>query len=298
MTQGISSDIAAGEGSLGALGTYAITDEEFNIFRALILKEAGISLTGAKRQLVTSRLAKRLRYFGFTTFAQYHHYLKTQDPGGEERREMINCLTTNKTDFFRENHHFAFLREQLLPEVRERALHGAPRRLRIWSAACSSGEEPYSIAATVREAWNPLLGWDVKILASDIDTDMLRKGEEGIYPLERFAGVPDAIKHRYFLRGKGEWGTSLRARPELRDLIVFRRINLIEDPWPIRTRFDAIFCRNVIIYFNRATQQRLFARLANYLKEDGYLFVGHSESLHWLSDVFVPLRGTIYRLRK
>jgi chemotaxis protein methyltransferase CheR len=126
---------------------------------------------------------------------------------------------------------------------------------------------------------------------------MLSKGEEGIYPLDRFTGVSEEIKRKYFLRGKGEWSDSLRARPELRDLITFRRINLIEQPWPIHTRFDAIFCRNVIIYFNRTVQQQLFERLATYLKEDGYLFVGHSESLHWLSDTFAPLRGTIYRLR-
>jgi chemotaxis protein methyltransferase CheR len=277
--------------------TFSITDKEFHAFRELILKEAGISLNDAKRQLVSSRLSKRLRHFGFPTFSRYYDYLRTQDPQREELREMINCITTNKTDFFRENHHFEFLREQVFPRAREQAARGGPRTLRIWSAACSSGEEPYSIAITVREAFGSLMGWDVKILASDIDTNILQQGERGIYAEERFAGMPKEIQRRYFLRGKGRWSGFYQVRPELRDLITFRQLNFIETPWPIRTRFDVIFCRNVIIYFNRETQQILFERLAKHLKEDGYLFVGHSENLHWLNHLFAPLRNTVYQLR-
>ena len=161
-------------------GFLTLTDDEFQSFRELILRKAGISLSDAKRQLVASRLARRLHHFGFKTFTQYYHYLKTQDPGGEELVQMINRITTNKTDFFRENHHFEFLHNQVLPQVRDLTLPGMPRRLRIWSAGCSSGEEPYSIAITVLEALDSLAGWDVRILASDIDTEILQLAEKGI----------------------------------------------------------------------------------------------------------------------
>jgi chemotaxis protein methyltransferase CheR len=279
------------------VGTFPITDQEFDAFRELILRETGIFLSDAKRQLVSSRLAKRLRRFGFKTFSQYYDYLMTQDPEGKERLQMINCITTNKTDFFREAHHFTFLREQVCPQWQERARRSGVRRVRVWSAGCSSGEEPYSIAITLKEALGCLTGWDVKVLASDIDTEMLRVGERGIYPAEKLKGVPQEVQHRYFLRGTGEWTGHLQVRPEIRSLVAFRRINLIAEPWPIYTRFDVIFCRNVIIYFNRDTQRRLFERLASYLAQDGYLLVGHSESLYWLGNLFVPLRSTIYRLR-
>ncbi len=278
-------------------GLFVISEKEFRAFRELIFQEAAISLSDAKRALVCSRLSKRLRHYGFKSFSQYYEYLMEADPAGAERLQMINCITTNKTDFFRERHHFDFLREQFFPKLRERCPAGGARRLRVWSAGCSSGEEPYSIGITAREFFSALPGWDMKILASDIDTDMLRAGEQGIYPAERLESVPAEFTRRHFLRGRGEWAGYYKVRAELRDLVTFRRINFAEESWPIRARFDVIFCRNVIIYFNRATQRRLFERLAGYLQPDGCLMVGHSESLQWLSDMFVPLRGTIYRLR-
>jgi len=276
---------------------FRISDKEFRAFRELIFTEAAIALSDAKRVLVCSRLSRRLRHYGFRTFSQYYDYLMNDDPGGSERLKMINCITTNKTDFFREMHHFDFLRNQFFPELRERVLRGGPRRLRIWSAGCSSGEEPYSIAMTVRDGFGFLPGWDIKMLASDIDTDMLSMAERAIYPAERLESVPAEYQRRCFLRGRGEWAGYFKVRSELRDLITFRRINFADAVWPIHTRFDVNFCRNVIIYFNRETQRRLFERLAAYLHPDGCLMVGHSESLQWLSEMFVPLRGTIYRLR-
>jgi chemotaxis protein methyltransferase CheR len=221
-----------------------------------------------------------------------------QDPRGEESLQMINCITTNKTDFFRENHHFDFLREQVIPAIRERTLRGHPRKLRIWSAGCSSGEEPYSIAITVREALGSMSGWDVRILASDIDTVMVQTAQQGIYKEDKLVDVPEEMLRRYFLRGRGEWQGHFQAKQELRDMITFRRINLVEHPWPFRAVFDAIFCRNVVIYFARPTQQRLFEQMARVLSPEGYLFVGHSENLYWLSDLLVPLPGTVYRLRR
>jgi chemotaxis protein methyltransferase CheR len=280
-----------------ASGLFTITQKEFVVFRELIFKEAGISLSDAKRALVCSRLSRRLRHFGFKTFTQYYDYLMHSDAAGAELLQMINCITTNKTDFFRESHHFDFLREFFFPQVRERALWGHAKRLRIWSAGCSSGEEPYTIGLVAREFFGVLPGWDVKILASDVDTEMLRIGAQGIYPAERLESVPLELRKRHFLRGRGEWAGYYRVRNELRELVTFRRINFADDPWPINTRFDLIFCRNVIIYFNRETQRKFFERLARYLHPYGCLMVGHSESLQWLSDLFVPLSGTIYRLK-
>jgi chemotaxis protein methyltransferase CheR len=289
--------VSSEETALYPAGLFRISDKEFRAFRELIFAEAGISLSDAKRVLVCSRLSRRLRHYGFETFSQYYDHLMSGDPAGDERLKMINCITTNKTDFFREMHHFEFLRSQFFPELRERVLRGGARRLRIWSAGCSSGEEPYSIGMTVRDVFGFLPGWDIKMLASDIDTDMLSAAERAIYPAERLESVPAEHQRRYFLRGRGEWAGYFKVRSELRDLVTFRRINFADAAWPIQTRFDVIFCRNVIIYFNRETQRRLFERLATYLQPDGCLMVGHSESLQWLSDLFVPLRGTIYRLR-
>lgn len=280
-------------------GGIALTEAEYRAFRDLLYEEAGIALGDTKHHLVASRLSKRLRNFGFTSYSQYYDYVTTQDQQGHERRQLINSLTTNKTDFFRENHHFEFLRDQVIAAIRQRANHGGPRTLRIWSSASSSGEEPYSIAITVKEAFGTaVMGWDVKILASDIDTDILRRAEAGIYDSERIEGVPSQLKSKYFLRGTGKQAGLVRVRPELQSLITFRQINLVHGEWPIRTKFDVIFCRNVIIYFDQETQRRLFTRMANFLQDDGYLMIGHSESLLGMSDVFTPLRGTIYQLRK
>lgn len=296
-TEHILSSSSSADESVVVAGGFPISNEEFRLFRELLFKEAGISLGEGKRQLVASRLAKRLRHHHFTSYKQYYQYVTTQDPRGEERLQMVNCLTTNKTDFFREGHHFDFLQHTVFPDLRQRAQRGKPRRMRIWSAACSSGEEPYTIAMTVREEFPPTSGWDIRILASDIDTEVLRRAERGVYDLDRLSGVPDAFKRKYFLRGKGKWDGSARVRPELQELISFRRINFIDPQWPVQARFDVIFCRNVIIYFDRDTQRRLFERLHGYLHEDGYLMVGHSENLHWLGDLFAPVRGTIYRPR-
>jgi chemotaxis protein methyltransferase CheR len=232
---------------------------------------------------------------GLQSYGQYLQHIRSQPAKSAERQEMINCITTNKTDFFRENHHFEFLRDRLIPEVRARAGPGAGTKLRIWSAACSSGEEPYSIAMTVREALGTAHGWDTKILASDIDTQVLGVAAAGIFDPDRFGAVSENLRRRYFLRKKD--GSALMAKDDLKGLIRFRQINLIDPAWPIRTVFDAIFCRNVIIYFNRATQERLFERLVQYLKPTGYLIVGHSENLHWLPNLLVPVQNTVYRRR-
>lgn len=272
-----------------------LTAAEFSQFQELILAETGIHLNHSKRALVESRLARRLRGLGFQTYSEYLRHLSRPSANSAERQEMINCITTNKTDFFRENHHFDFLRNRVIPEARERVAQGAAPQLRIWSAACSTGEEPYSIAMTIREALAADRTWDSKILASDLDTSVLASAESGVFDAERLATVPENLRRKYFLRRKD--GGALMAKDDLKSLIRFRQINLIDPAWPIRATFDAIFCRNVIIYFNRATQERLLKRLIQYLKPAGYLLVGHSENLHWMSEVLAPVQNTVYRLR-
>lgn len=273
----------------------AISDQEFNRIREMIYQEAGISLGESKRALVCSRLAKRLRRLGLTNHTQYLEYLATEDCSGVERQAMVNCLTTNKTEFFREPHHFDFLREVIFPAAERRAERGQPRRLRIWSAGCSMGHEPYSIAITAREHFAASQGWDVRILASDINTEVIHTAEQGVYPLEQIEPAEDSIRRKYFLRGNGSFEGYCQVRPELRRMITFRQINLMERPWPVQIHFDVIFCRNVIIYFDMATQRLLTTRFADQLTENGYLMLGHSEHPTWLAEYLTARGQTVYQ---
>jgi chemotaxis protein methyltransferase CheR len=276
-----------------------ISRDEFELFRALIRKETGISLGDSKRALIVARMANRLRELQLPTYSEYYHHLTKNDPSRDELRRMINCITTNKTSFFREPHHFDFLREQVLPEIQRRVAGGAPRQIRIWSAACSTGEEAYSIAITLREALGySFSNWDIRILASDIDTDVLSAGHQGMYPQDAAESVPPELRRRMFLRGVGKWDGFLQVRPELRAMVAFRRINFVDSSWPIHARFDVIFCRNVLIYFDRTMQQLLVTRLVERLAPGGYLFSGHSENLVWLTDVVTQVRSTVYRARE
>jgi chemotaxis protein methyltransferase CheR len=276
-------------------GQLVITDREFQQFRALVRKHAGIALGDTKRQLVCSRLGRRLRHYGYTTFSQYYKHLMEDDPGGQELVRMINAITTNKTEFFREAHHFAFLRSVVVPGLVSASQAGGPRRLRIWSAGCSSGEEPFSIALTLLEAIPDIWTWDAKILGSDIDTDMLARGEKGVYPMEQVAHVPSPVVQQHFLRGKGTRDGLVCLRPGPRRLVTFRRINLHDESWSIRTTLDAIFCRNVIIYFDRAFQQQLIMRFVELLKPGGYLFLGHAESLLGMGMGLTYVGNTVYQ---
>lgn len=273
-----------------------ISDQEFARIQQLVKDATGIALSEHKRSLVVSRLTKRLRALELTSFVGYIDYLAGPDGAGEWE-QFVNAITTNKTDFYREPAHFEFLTQEVLAGVKSRAVRGGERRLRIWSAGCSTGEEPYTIAITVRDSLGSLLTWDARILASDIDTSVLERAASGTYAEERVADIPTATLHRHFLRGTGGHAGLVRVVPDTQRMVTFRRINLLETPWPIRSRFDCIFCRNVIIYFDRPTQERLMRQFAEYLREGGYLFLGHSESLHGVCDQFEFLRNTIYRKR-
>jgi chemotaxis protein methyltransferase CheR len=272
------------------LGTPAISIEEFESFRALIYKAAGISLGASKQQLVASRLAKRLRHYGHRTFSEYYDTLRRASFAGDEMTRFVNCITTNKTSFFREPHHFDFLREEIVPAA------AASRRLRIWSAACSTGEEPYTIAMALIAAIPAIARWDVKILATDIDTDVLDVAVRGEYPDDRLDGLPDDMR-RFFEERRNNGEAVHALTPDVRRLVVFRQLNFMQQTWPVRARFDVIFCRNAMIYFDRDTQMRLVRRFADHLTPRGYLIVGHSENLQGASDVYTPLRGTVYQLR-
>jgi chemotaxis protein methyltransferase CheR len=270
---------------------FPFSDADFDYIRTLVTEHAAIRLADNKRQMVYGRLVRRLRELGFTNFGQYIELLKT-DNGGPEFVNLINAITTNLTSFFREKHHFDLLRTRIVPELMQR--HAADRVLRAWSAGCSTGEEPYSIAITLRESLPAAPRWDFRLLATDIDTKVLATAQAGIYGAERVKDLPETLRRHGFLRGRGAQSDMVRVRPELREMISFRQLNLMGD-WPMRGRFDFIFCRNVVIYFDKPTQQRLFDRYADLLVDNGYLFLGHSETMHNLSTRFKLLGHTVYQ---
>lgn len=264
-------------------GEFPLTQHDFERLRRLLHADAGIYLPEAKVALLYSRLGKRLRKLQLTDFATYCERVEAD---ATERREMLAALTTNVTRFFREPHHFGHM-QRLLGDWREAANEGA--RIRLWSAACSSGQEPYSMAMTLLSAWPEAGALDVRILATDIDPVMIGKAREGLYPAEHLQDVPDELKRKYFRREDAGW----RANESLRQLVVFNELNLIGD-WPMKGRFQAIFCRNVAIYFDGPTQDRLWSRFADLMSPDGRLYIGHSERA---GDPRLESDGlTVYRL--
>jgi chemotaxis protein methyltransferase CheR len=269
---------------------FAFTDRDFEFLRALVSEHAGIALGEHKRQLVYGRLTRRLRQLQIPTFGEYCAYV--QHNLEHELGEVINAITTNLTAFFRENHHFEHLAGSALPDLAAR--NAANRRLRLWSAGCSTGEEPYSIAMTLAESLPELAAWDAKILATDIDSQVLARAAAGEYADERVRDLAGERLRRWFQRGAGAHAGKVRVADGLRQLIAFRRLNLME-AWPIRGPFDAIFCRNVVIYFDKPTQKALFDRFADLLVSEGYLYVGHSETLYRTCDRFRLVGRTIYQ---
>jgi chemotaxis protein methyltransferase CheR len=278
----------AADGEEAAPREFAFTDRDFQYLREAVHRHTGIALADTKREMVYGRLSRRLRALNLGSFAEYCALL--EEHAEQELGQLVNAITTNLTAFFRERHHFQYLRERLLPEV---AARSSTRRLRIWSAGCSTGAEPYSIAIVLRET-SALAGWDVRILATDIDTNVLETASRGVYNERDTSGLDPAQLKRWFLRGRGPNNGRVRVKDELRSMIAFRRLNLIER-WPMREAFDIVFCRNVVIYFDKPTQTELFGRFADLMVERGHLFVGHSESLFKVSDRFDLIGQTIYR---
>ncbi|GAB4510837.1 MAG: protein-glutamate O-methyltransferase CheR [Sulfuricaulis sp.] len=272
-----------------------ISDAEFQQLREFIHAHTGIALSEHKKALVCSRLSKRLRHHGLQHYSDYYVLLVENDPEGMELMAMINSITTNKTDFFREPHHFHFLTEQVFPAYKQNPNRERP--LRMWSAASSTGEEAYSLAMTALEAMPSFNEQDIRILATDIDTDVLSRAASGVYSRTQAKQIPEALLRRYFLRGQGAHAGEVMAKPLLKSLIQFHWLNLQEDPWPMHEKFDVIFCRNVLIYFDKPTQQKLFQRMAGALKKDGYLMLGHSEAMHGWNNIFRPVGHSIYQCR-
>lgn len=271
---------------------FRFTDGDFAFIRRLVGEQTGINLSDGKREMVYGRLARRLRERGIGSFAEYCKLLEGDDG---EIMHLVNAITTNLTSFFREKHHFEYLRNTLLPELLEHNRHS--RRLRIWSAGCSTGEEPYSIAITLKEALPANHGWDVKILATDIDTNVLDRARHGVYAQDSVRSLPPERMQRWFRRGAGANAGKVQVNPALQELIRFRQLNLMSEPWPMKGRFDVIFCRNVVIYFDKPTQKRLFARYAQMLDARRHLFIGHSETLFQICDEFELVGNTVYRKR-
>jgi chemotaxis protein methyltransferase CheR len=266
------------------LREFEFTAADFERVRKLLHQHAGIALSPAKQDMVYSRLARRVRASGDRSFAQYLARLERRD--AQEWEPFINSLTTNLTSFFREAHHFEVLSRHLKAIAEKRPI-------RIWCSAASTGEEPYSIAMTVVETFNSLTP-PVTIIASDLDTNVLAQGERGIYPAERVARLPPEQVSRHFLKGNGVPAGSVQAKPELRRLIAFRRINLLDAGWPVQGPLDVIFCRNVMIYFDKQTQYGILKKFVPLLREDGLLLAGHSESFLHATDLFRSLGRTAY----
>jgi chemotaxis protein methyltransferase CheR len=268
-------------------------DAEFQFLRDFVYRHCGIALSEQKRQLVQGRLLRRLRALGLKEFASYCELLR-KDPDAE-LGELASVISTNVTAFFREMHHYDLLVEQLLPHWLEEKKQGG--RLRIWSAGCATGEEPYALAMVLAEALERTGSHvDARILATDLSPQALEHAQAGMYALERMEGVSTERRRRWFLRGEGQYEGYACVHQRLRDLVTIQPLNLLHD-WPMRGPFDAIFCRNVVIYFDKPTKQRLFERYAGLLAPGGYLFLGHSESMHGLSDAFDLVGRTVYRKR-
>jgi chemotaxis protein methyltransferase CheR len=254
------------------------TEVEFLRFQRLIHEESGIFLPESKKPLLVSRLRRRLRELGLRSFGLYYHHVTNHDPA--EREEMLNCICTNETRFFREPQQFELLVERVVPAWRDLAAHGQrERRLRVWSAACATGEEPYSLAMLLLRLLPPSDGWVVEVLGTDISTRALAKARDGVYPIERREEIPRDLFTRVMQRSAGSRGTSMAVGPEARAIVRFERHNLCGDAGPVGRAFDLVFCRNVLIYFDAATKTRVVGQVLRRLRPDGLLFLGHAEAL-------------------
>ena len=265
---------------------FAFSDLEFKHICKLIYERAGIHLTPSKKDMVYSRLARRLRANNISTFSDYLHIVEANS--GSEREAFVNALTTNVTSFYREAHHFPVLAEHVRGLKHRRPIN-------IWCYAASTGEEPYTIAMTMVDLFDSLTP-PVRIIATDIDTQALQKASNGIYSLEHAQKLPKDVLERFFLKGRDDKAGQVKVRKELRDLISFSQLNLQDKQWPIKGSFDAIFCRNVMIYFDKPTQHKILQKFVPFMQKDALLFAGHSESLQSVNDMF-KLRGkTVYSL--
>jgi chemotaxis protein methyltransferase CheR len=279
---------------MSALAVYDIElrEKEFVKISELVYQHCGINLHAGKKELVRARLAKRLRLLNLRTFSEYIDYA-VGDTSGDEFSILVDLLSTNLTKFFRESKHFEYLRCEFLPKLVERKKKRNSRRVRCWSAGCSSGEEPYSIAITLLENIEDQYAWDIKILATDISDTVLEKAQKGLYDKQHIEPIPNVLRPKYLTQIRDRGTKMWLANQNLRDIIMFRHLNLMSE-WPIKGPVDFIFCRNVMIYFDKPTQQNLIGRFWKLLDSSGVLFTGHSESLTGIEHAFKYVQPTIY----
>lgn len=272
--------------------SFELTPDLFDEITSMVSADTGIQFLPEKRTLVQARISKRIRALNMTGFVDYAKFLQSAK-GREERKSLVSVLTTNVTRFFRESHHFDHLRDDILPPLIESARNGG--RVRLWSAGCSSGEEPYSIALTALGLNADLGRYDFKILASDLDPVVVAHGRRGVYRTSAIDSVPPSLRNKYFKSYDGDRGASSIASDQLKSIISFRELNLMND-WPFRGKFDVIFCRNVVIYFDIATSERIWAKYAERLVPGGMLYVGHSERVGNADSIGLePVGVTAYR---
>jgi chemotaxis protein methyltransferase CheR len=271
----------------------SISSRDYTRLRGLIYQVAGIHLGAEKKIMLEVRIKRRLKDLDLISYSDYCDYLFGQQGMKDEVVNLIDVVTTNKTDFFREPGHFNYLVDKMLPELAER--NGTGRTFLIWSAGCSTGEEPYTLAIVLSEYALTHPGFRFRILATDISTTVLAKAEKGVYSNEVIGPVPASLKKKYFMRSRDRSSNCTRIVPELRRLIEFRRLNFMDADYGISDKADAIFCRNVIIYFDRPTQERILEKLAHHLTPGGYMFVGHAETLHDMDLPLTPVAPALYR---
>jgi chemotaxis protein methyltransferase CheR len=266
-----------------------LSDSDFDYICKYVYEKSGIVLGVTKREMVYRRFTRIVRDRKLGSFTEYCQILK-ENPVAEQNY-FINAITTNLTSFFREQHHFDYLMEHELP----RLIKQNTKRIRVWSSASSTGEEPYSIAITLMESMKSYLGsWDVKLLATDIDSNVLNTGKQGIYDAKRIEDVPSQLKKKYFTKGTGANNNKVKVATSIQQLITFKELNLMHE-WPMKGPFDVIFCRNVIIYFDKKTQSELFERYYHLLAPNGLLILGHSENLGAFQQYFECVGRTIFR---
>lgn len=271
-----------------------LSDSDFIRLSNLIYSESGIKMNESKRTMLEARLQKRLRILGIPTLKDYTKYLFSSDGMDNEVIQLIDVVTTNKTEFFRENGHFDFMTQKGLQNLIKKFGSGTRRKLMVWSAGCSIGEEPYTLAMVLNEFVETTPGFQFEILATDISTSVLEKASLGIYDEDRIEDIPEGLKKKYFLRSKDKRKNLVRIIPELRKMVKFRRLNFMIEDFGLREHMDIIFCRNVIIYFDRNVQEMILNKLCRHLIPGGYVFMGHSETLNGMNLPLVQVISTIY----
>ena len=271
----------------------SVSDREFALFQALIHREAGIYLSPGKKSLLEGRLSRRVRMLGLNSFGAYYRRVVEGDPG--ELAHLLDCMCTNETHFFREPQHFEFLEKRVFPEWMAQAASALrTRRIRVWSAACSTGEEPYSLAMALWAAFPPASGWEIEILATDLSTRALERAQAAVWSLEKSREIPPRFLKLYMLRGTRSQAGKVKVGREIRSIVKFERLNLREEAFPVTGFFDVIFCRNVLIYFDTELRLRVIHRLLSHLAPTGYLFLGHAETLNGLAERVRSVIPTVY----